>query len=182
MPKSFVCLLLTERLYTFNVKKIISFITFGIAFGLLEAIVVFYLHKIVGLHISYLPLKDVHVILDLKAVAFITTQDPILKSTEINSIEIIRELSTIIMLLSVGYLSGETIKQRTGAFLMTFGLWDIFYYIFLRLLIGWPKSIFDADVFFLIPVPWIGPIITPLVISFLFILIGVKLFTHKIKQ
>jgi len=83
------------------------------------------------------------------------------------------------MLLSVGYLSAQNIKQKMGAFLIAFGFWDIFYYVFLNLLIGWPKSLFDIDLFFLIPVPWIGPVITPIVVSILLIIIGVNLFLKK---
>jgi len=87
-----------------------------------------------------------------------------------------REAATIIMLLTVAYISATNWKQRIGAFLITFAFWDIFYYIFLKYLTGWPKSLFDIDVYFLIPVPWIGPVITPIIIFMILAIIGTKLY------
>ena len=55
---------------------------------------------------------------------------------------------------------------------MAFGVWDIWYYIFLRQITGWPSSLLDWDVLFLIPLPWWGPVIAPVSISLLLILGG----------
>lgn len=158
-------------------KKYTALCLFGIAFGLLEAIVVFYLHKIVGdSGTQQLLPKDYSVLLNLKFIAFILTKQPLLKNVTITSVEMLREFSTIIMLLCLAYLAGETFIQRIGAFLIAFSFWDIFYYIFLHLLIGWPSSLFTIDVYFLIPVPWIGPVITPVIISIILLIFGSKWF------
>ncbi len=161
-------------------KKLTAIIVFGISFGLLEAIVVTYLRQLIDPSVvsnyGLASLKNATVYLNLYAIAFLSPKNPVLLNFHIATIESFREFSTIIMLLCVAYLSGTNIKQRIGAFLVAFGFWDIFYYVFLMVLVGWPKSIFDLDVYFLIPVAWVGPIITPLVCSTLIIIGGAILF------
>ncbi len=87
-------------------------------------------------------------------------------------VEILRETATIVMLVATGVLAGRTGWQRFGFFLIGFGVWDIFYYSWLKVLLDWPSSITDWDVLFLIPVPWIGPVLAPVLISLLMICCG----------
>jgi len=129
-----------------------------------------------------LPPDEYSVRLNLRFIAFITTKQPLLKNASIISAEMWREFSTIIMLLTLAYVAGKTVKQRIGAFLIAFGFWDIFYYIFLHFLIGWPTSLLNIDVYFLLPVPWIGPVITPIVISIILIIWGITLFLSMEKN
>ncbi len=84
---------------------------------------------------------------------------------EMLKIEIFREAATMVMLLAVAVISGETRFQRMGVFLFCFGVWDIFYYIWLRILIGWPAGLLDWDVLFLIPSLWLGPVAAPVLVS-----------------
>lgn len=84
-------------------------------------------------------------------------------------IELAREFSTIMMLVAVGALAGATRWQKFGYFMIAFGVWDIFFYVWLKVCINWPASIFDWDILFLLPVPWIGPVIAPVLISLLMI-------------
>jgi hypothetical protein len=159
-------------------KKQLSALTlFSVAFAYVESAVVYYLQKIS----SQIPKTNVNykIILNLKAIVFVVTKNPILGNSAINHVEIIREFSTILMLIGVSFLSGRTLKERLGAFLIAFSLWDIFYYVFLKILTGWPKSLLDIDVFFLIPIPWIGPVVTPLVISVILLILGLTLFLNK---
>ena len=86
--------------------------------------------------------------------------------------ELVREGATIIMLIAVGWLAGKSWKSRLGCFLVAFGVWDIFYYLFLKIIVGWPHTLFDWDVLFLIPVPWWGPVLAPMLIAAVFILLG----------
>lgn len=86
--------------------------------------------------------------------------------------EILREAATIIMLVGAGVIAGKTFSQRFAWFIFCFAVWDIFYYIFLKLLIGWPSSLFEWDVLFLIPVTWTGPVITPLIVAILMIVLA----------
>ena len=86
--------------------------------------------------------------------------------------EVFREVSTIVILLSISIITGKYFVERFAWFIYCFGVWDIFYYIFLKLLIGWPESFMTWDVLFLVPVTWIGPVITPVITSFTMILLA----------
>lgn len=81
------------------------------------------------------------------------------------SIEIGREAATLAMLLAVAAIAGRTVRDAFLYFALAFGIWDIFYYIWLWVFIGWPPSLFTWDVLFLIPVPWLGPVIAPVIVS-----------------
>ena len=81
------------------------------------------------------------------------------------AIEIGREAATLLMLLAVAALSGATVWERFAFVCFTFGVWDISYYIWLWVFLGWPPSLLTMDVLFLIPVPWIGPVLAPVIVS-----------------
>lgn len=83
-----------------------------------------------------------------------------------------REIATIVMLAGIGILTGKSSSQRFAFFLMAFAIWDIFYYIFLYALIKWPSSLFTWDILFLVPVPWVGPVITPVIVSIIMIILA----------
>jgi hypothetical protein len=87
-------------------------------------------------------------------------------------IEIGREAATIVMLVIVALIAGSSLQKKIGYFFLAFGIWDIFYYIWLYVFIQWPKSLSEWDILFLIPLPWWGPVIAPLLISILLISIG----------
>jgi hypothetical protein len=78
----------------------------------------------------------------------------------------------MVMLFAVGFLAGRTWRARIGYAVIAFGVWDIFYYVFLKLMCGWPHSLLDWDVLFLLPLPWWGPVLAPVLISLLMILWG----------
>jgi hypothetical protein len=86
--------------------------------------------------------------------------------------EMMRELSTLVMLLMVGFLAGRTWRSRIGYSVIAFGIWDIFYYVFLKVMTGWPHSLLDWDILFLIPLPWWGPVLAPVMIAALMIMWG----------
>ena len=125
---------------------------FAVAMGALEAIVVIYLRQI------YYPLG-----FDFP----LTMLTP-----KMTTIEWIREIATIVMLITLGLLVGKNALQRFAWFLYSFAVWDIFYYIWLKLLINWPASLFTWDILFLIPVPWVGPVLAPVICSFTMILLA----------
>jgi len=93
-------------------------------------------------------------------------------------VELVREAATLIMLLAVGVLAGKTIRARFGYALIAFGIWDILYYVFLIPMTGWPRSLLDWDILFLIPLPWWGPVLAPMLISTLMIILGTQLVFH----
>lgn len=116
---------------------------FGSAMGALEAIVVVYLRQI------YYP----------QGFDFPLT----LISPPMISVEWLREAATIIMLITIGMIAGKNHLQRFSFFLYTFAIWDLFYYVWLKLLLNWPNSFFTWDILFLIPIPWVGPVLAPVI-------------------
>ena len=92
-------------------------------------------------------------------------------------IELVREVATLVMLASVAALAGRDRVARFGFFLIAFGCWDLGYYAFLRWMGGWPTSLLDWDVLFLLPLPWWGPVLAPVSISLLMLTLG-TLLTH----
>ena len=68
------------------------------------------------------------------------------------------------MLATVGSAAGRTAVGKFAFFLFLFGVWDIFYYIWLKVFLHWPASLLTWDVLFLIPVPWVARY-TPLSVS-----------------
>jgi len=87
--------------------------------------------------------------------------------------EVIREAATLAMLLSAGWLAGTNTRTRLAYGAFAFGVWDIFYYLFLIPLTGWPASLLDWDILFLIPLPWWGPVIAPVTVSLMMIAGGI---------
>ncbi|HOV98285.1 MAG TPA: hypothetical protein PK595_01795 [Bacteroidota bacterium] len=84
-------------------------------------------------------------------------------------VELVREFATILMLATVAWCAGDNLHNRIMFFFYEFGVWDIFYYIFLKITIAWPLSLFDWDLLFLIPLPWLGPVAAPVIVSLFFI-------------
>ncbi len=133
------------------IPKLLWLVIFGMAMAYVESAVVVYLRTIYHPEGFTFPLK---MITDSKII-----------------VEVFREVATIIMLLTVAHLAGKNIQERFACLMLTFGVWDIFYYVWLKVLLDWPASVFDWDVLFLIPLPWIGPVIAP--VSFILALAGV---------
>ncbi|MEO8588569.1 MAG: hypothetical protein ABI432_04310, partial [Flavobacteriales bacterium] len=79
--------------------------------------------------------------------------------------EVWREAATLIMLLVPGALVTRSVLERFAWFCFGFGIWDIFYYVWLKVLLDWPVSLASRDLLFLIPVPWVGPVWAPCVVS-----------------
>jgi hypothetical protein len=86
-----------------------------------------------------------------------------------------REAATIVMLATVGGIAGRTWSARFSYLTIAFGVWDITYYGFFHLLVGWPPSLATWDELFLLPVPWFGPVWAPAVVSLILIGLGARL-------
>jgi hypothetical protein len=123
-------------------------VLFATAMAWVEAAVVFYLRVMIGRVQPYQP-------------------DPLPNSFGLGDAELVREAATVIMLLTVGWLAGVDWRSRLAYFVLGFGIWDIAYYIFLVPLTGWPQSLLDWDILFLIPLPWWGPVLAPVSIALL---------------
>lgn len=160
-------------------SRIFLIFVFAVAFALVEAVVVVYLRQIFGMKtISNYPQtnKD-QIVFTLGAVSFLKKDAfSMIFPKRTMLIEQAREAATIIMLASFGWLAGKNWKEKVSVFFFSFGVWDIFYYVFLYVLIGWPKSLFATDIYFLIPVPWVGPVITPVVTSLILTVLSLLFF------
>ena len=144
-----------------TLKTIYTLLAFSIAMGFLEAAVVVYIRELYYPDGFSFPLK--------------------MMSIQVAITEIIRELATLIMLVTAGMLAGRTKTEKFGYFIFTFAVWDIFYYIFLKLLINWPESLLTWDILFLLPTTWVGPVIAPVLLAILMVILSVAIsyFTDK---
>jgi hypothetical protein len=125
---------------------------YAVAMALLESVVVIYMRQL------YYPEQS----LELFPLEFLTRYDPM--------VELSREVSTIVMIIAVALLAErQNLTRRFAAFVYVFGLWDVFYYAWLKALLGWPRTWLEWDVLFLIPVIWLGPWICPAAIGLLFL-------------
>ncbi len=86
--------------------------------------------------------------------------------------ELFRELATMVMLLAPAALLTTKRLERFAWFCFCFGVWDIFYYVFLKAVLDWPASLLDWDILFLVPVVWVGPVLAPCIISLGLIALG----------
>jgi hypothetical protein len=89
--------------------------------------------------------------------------------SDIAAIEMGRELATLVMLLGIGWIAGRSLQSRLAFAFFAFGVWDIFYYFWLWVFIGWPASPLDMDLLFLLPLPWWGPVLSPMLIALLMV-------------
>ena len=129
---------------SYNKLAVISI--FGIAMAFLETVIVVYLRKM------YYP------------IGFNFPLNPNIESW-VYSVEWFREIFTVVMLLCICILAAKKFNERFAYFMYSFAIWDIFYYIWLKIILDWPVSLSTWDILFLIPIPWIGPVLAPLICS-----------------
>ena len=89
-------------------------------------------------------------------------------------IELGREFFSLVMLVSVSALLARNRATGVAWFCVLFGVWDIFYYVFLKIMLDWPASLMTWDILFLLPVPWVSPVVAPIIAAFTLIGIGVS--------
>lgn len=136
-------------------KHLFWLMVWSIVFGYMEAAVVVYLREIYYPEGLTFPL----VIMDGRILLT----------------EVLREAATLLIMWATVYLVYKRLQSRIAAFVLLFGVWDVFYYIFLKLLIDWPESLNTYDILFLIPTPWIGPVWAPVLVSIGFIYAGIAI-------
>jgi hypothetical protein len=128
-------------------------VAFAIAMAWVEAASVFYIRALVDRIEPY-------------------QADPLPMHGALGTVELWRESATLVMIAAMGLLAGRTWRRRAGYAALAFGAWDIFYYVFLRLISGWPRTLLDWDILFLLPLPWWGPVLAPVSIALVMILWG----------
>lgn len=140
-------------------RTLIWITVFGIAMAFFESAIVIYLREIYFPEGFSFPLK--------------------LLSNKIALTEVIREAMSIIMIISVAMLASRKFAVQFANFLYIFAIWDIFYYVFLKLILGWPESLLTYDILFLIPANWVGPVIAPIIVSFTMILLASLIYFYE---
>jgi hypothetical protein len=131
----------------------LTVVAFAVAMAWVESAVVFYLRSMIDRIDPHQP-------------------NPLPIIGGLGPVELVREAATMIMLLAVGLLAGKNWRARLGYSAIAFGAWDIFYYVFLKVMCQWPHSLADWDLLFLLPLPWWGPVWAPVAIALLMILWG----------
>jgi len=126
-------------------KTILWITIFSIAMAFMEAAVVVYLRALYYPEGFEFPLK----IIDYN----------------IAITEFFREIATLIMLAGIGIIAGRKNIEKFAFFIFSFAVWDIFYYIFLKIILNWPESFLTWDILFMVPVTWVGPVIAPVINS-----------------
>ena len=126
-------------------RQLFWLMVWGVAFAYIEASVVVYLREI------YYP----------DGFAF----PVVIAETHMALTEVVRELATLLIMWATVNLTYQMLQSKMAAFMVIFGVWDIFYYIFLKIILNWPEALTSWDILFLIPMPWVGPIWAPIVVS-----------------
>jgi hypothetical protein len=137
-------------------------VLFAIGMAWVEAACVYYLRLLVGRLDPY-------------------QANPLPAHGVVDQVELVREAATLVMLFAIGMLAGLTWHSRLAYTAIAFGVWDIFYYVFLKVIYDWPKSLFDWDVLFLLPLPWWGPVLAPVCIAVLMIVWGTLVSQHSVR-
>jgi hypothetical protein len=144
-----------------STRKLVRFVwplvLFAIGMAFLESAVVVYLRDIWGIGDSLFPVMPI-----LEA-----------KDKTILTVEVAREAATLVMFIGLAYAVARTRVQWWAAVLITFGVWDIFYYVWLEVCLGWPASLGTWDVLFLLPVQMTGPVYAPASVAVLMTVGGV---------
>src|SRR5579863_8958369 len=152
-------------------RTVAALFLFGISFGYVEAAVVVYLRAIYDpirarIHPGRGP-DDLFPLISPQQLADSGPENP-----RRLAIEIGREAATMLMLAGAALAMARNFQEWIAAFGVAFGIWDIAFYAFLRLMIHWPQSLATWDILFLIPVPWVGPVWAPVLVALTMIVCG----------
>jgi len=132
---------------------------------------------IVGLTIGWF---EAAIVVDLRALFYPNgfTFPLVVMPNRLLAVEVAREACSLVLLAAIAWLAGQRRAERWGAFLLLFGIWDLFYYVVLKLVLDWPAGmdLGTRDILFLIPLPWSGPIWAPALVATLFVATGSYLY------
>lgn len=139
-------------------RAVLSLILFGFAFGQVEASVVVYLRTIaepLRAHFG-LPVGEPLPLFDPSSLGAIH---------RLMYIELVREAFTLVMLGAVAWTAARNVRSWVAGFALAFGVWDLAFYFWLWVMIGWPASLHTWDLLFLLPVPWAAPVAAPVIVA-----------------
>lgn len=147
-------------------KIFIPLLIFGIAMAFLESAIVIFLREIWGLKALF-PIQNIFE--NANNLKFL-------------KIEFGREIATVVMLISIACVLGRNAWQRMAYLFFIFGVWDIFYYIWLWTLIGWPSSLVTWDVLFFVPYTLVAPVYAPVIVSLVLVFCGMMIIHAQKRQ
>ncbi|MGB9677059.1 MAG: hypothetical protein ACPLZ9_00425 [Candidatus Ratteibacteria bacterium] len=152
--------------------RLIFYTLIGLALGWWEGVVVVYIREILF-----------NISTDLTKIEISQLIKPLFVTNGKYSllfIEKTREITPVFIISCLSIFCEKKIIKKFASFLWIFAIWDIFYYITLKILINWPYSLKTIDCLFLIPSPWIAPVWIPISLMLLFLIIAGYIF-KKIK-
>jgi hypothetical protein len=136
---------------------------FAVAFGINEAVVDIYLRAALGFLPNYATALS-----QAAPLAFYSQEQLFIAvPRSILVVEMIREIATMIVLVSVAFVVSKVWRERWALFLWSFALWDLFYYLGLWTIVRWPYSPLTQDVLFLVPFPWLAQVWLPILVDLL---------------
>ena len=161
-------------------RELTALVLFGVAFGYVESAVVVYLRTIgepIFRHAQ--PNRTADDVFPLPHIEDWqqTGQEALCKRLLIT--ELAREFATLVMLAAIGLAHARNFRQWFAGFMISFGVWDIFYYVFLKVLIDWPASLATWDILFSLPVAWASPVVYPVVLAGQMIAGGVVILSRE---
>jgi hypothetical protein len=152
-------------------RAVAALFLFGISFGYVEAAVVVYLRALYDpIRARLHPERNPHDLFPLITPQQLADAGP--ENPRRLAIEIGREAATMLMLGAVALAAARNLHEWIAAFAVAFGVWDIMFYAFLKLMIHWPESLATWDILFLIPLPWVGPVWAPVLVALSMIVCG----------
>ena len=155
-------------------RTVAGIVVFGAAFGYVEASVVAYLRTIYSpYHAHYYPTAPADDLFPLLTLDQLHEMGPA-HETRLK-IELGREFATLLMLAGAALIGGRNLREWVAICVACFGVWDITVYLGLKVLIHWPASLMTWDLLFLLPVPWVSPVIAPVVVASSMIAVGLAI-------
>jgi hypothetical protein len=146
------------------VRILVALSLFGISFGFVEAAVVVYLRQVYFPVVEYFyPAHDPADLFPLLRLDQLGAMGPV--HEKLLLVELVREGMTLLMLVGIAVAVARNMREGLAAFVLAFGIWDVAFYGSLKLTLDWPSSLHTWDLLFLLPVPWVGPVLAPLMVA-----------------
>jgi hypothetical protein len=152
---------------------------FGLSFGYVEAAIVVYLRHIYDpIRLEFHPGKPPGDLFPLITSEQLRSKGPV--HVRLLLTELGREFATLVMLGGAALAVASNLRQWLGGFVLVFGVWDLAFYLFLKVLIDWPASWMTWDILFLIPLPWVGPVLSPCIVAASMVFAGIVVLRREL--
>ena len=153
-------------------RALTALFAFGVSFGFVEAAVVVDLRAhYQPLHRRLFPDRPADDLFPMLRVDQLRAAGPVYG--RLMAVELAREAATIVMLAAMALGVARNAREWFAAFVVAFGTWDLAFYGTLKALLDWPASWWTWDLLFLLPVPWVGPVLAPALVAATMVAAGV---------